>query len=186
MPFSYYERLSEKNKAIYRRSDRVTEIVLPRPELLEHIVGLLRTALERDQRPAVQATAGAVCRGITEMLDLPPVEVQVLAVRPSSRHSELHGLYTSEDGATPTIRVWMRTARHRRVVAFRTFLRTLLHEITHHLDFQLLELEDSLHTEGFFKRESSLFRQLVPEPSRQRAGGVVDGPGADSAAEDAG
>jgi hypothetical protein len=57
----------------------------------------------------------------------------------------------------------MRTARHRRVVAFRTFLRTLLHEIGHHVDYELLHLADSLHTEGFFKRESSLFRQLVPE-----------------------
>ena len=57
----------------------------------------------------------------------------------------------------------MRTARHRRVVAFRTFLRTLLHEIGHHVDYELLRLADSFHTEGFFKRESSLFRQLVPE-----------------------
>jgi hypothetical protein len=55
----------------------------------------------------------------------------------------------------------MRTARHRRVVAFRTFLRTLLHEVGHHLDYTFLKLADSYHTEGFFKRESSLFRQLV-------------------------
>ena len=59
----------------------------------------------------------------------------------------------------------MRTAQRKQVVAFKTFLRTLLHEIGHHLDYELLELEDSLHTEGFYKRESSLFRQLVPEPS---------------------
>ncbi len=45
--------------------------------------------------------------------------------------------------------------------AFRTFLRTLLHEICHHLDYELLKLDDSFHTEGFFKRESSLFNQLV-------------------------
>jgi hypothetical protein len=57
----------------------------------------------------------------------------------------------------------MRTARHRRVVAFRTFLRTLLHEIGHHIDYEHLRLADSFHTEGFFRRESSLFRQLVPE-----------------------
>jgi hypothetical protein len=56
----------------------------------------------------------------------------------------------------------MRTACHARVVAFRTFLRTLLHELCHHLDFEALGLSRSFHTEGFFKRESSLFRQLVP------------------------
>jgi hypothetical protein len=47
-------------------------------------------------------------------------------------------------------------------VAFRTFLRTLLHEIGHHLDYEYLKLADSFHTEGFFRRESSLFTQLVP------------------------
>jgi hypothetical protein len=56
----------------------------------------------------------------------------------------------------------MRTAKQRRVVAFRTFLRTLLHEVGHHVDYTLLKLPDSFHTEGFYKRESSLFHQLVP------------------------
>jgi hypothetical protein len=56
----------------------------------------------------------------------------------------------------------MRTAKQRRVVAFRTYLRTLLHELGHHLDYTLLRLHDSFHTEGFYKRESSLFHQLVP------------------------
>jgi hypothetical protein len=56
----------------------------------------------------------------------------------------------------------MRTAKKKRVVAFKTFLRTLLHELGHHLDFTLLELPESYHTEGFFKRESSLFHQLHP------------------------
>ena len=43
------------------------------------------------------------------------------------------------------------------------FLRTLLHEICHHLDYHLYRLPDSFHTEGFYKRESSLFHQLVPD-----------------------
>jgi hypothetical protein len=56
----------------------------------------------------------------------------------------------------------MRTARYKKVVAFRSFLRTILHELCHHLDYEFLELADSFHTEGFFKRESSLFKQLIP------------------------
>jgi hypothetical protein len=55
----------------------------------------------------------------------------------------------------------MRTAQRAQVVAFRTFLRTLLHELGHHLDYELFELEETFHTEGFYKRESSLFNQLV-------------------------
>jgi hypothetical protein len=60
----------------------------------------------------------------------------------------------------------MRTAKHRRVVAFKSFLRTLLHELCHHLDYELYRLPDSFHTEGFYKRESSLFHQLMPEQDR--------------------
>ena len=98
-----------------------------------------------------------------DLLEVSPVEVKVLAVRPSLRYGELHGLYTHDPKHPPRIQVWMRTAHHRRVVAFRTFLRTLLHEVGHHLDYTHLKLADSFHTEGFFKRESSLFYQLVPK-----------------------
>ena len=62
----------------------------------------------------------------------------------------------------------MRTARQRRVVAFRTYLRTLLHELGHHLDYRYLQLADSFHTQGFYQRESSLFHQLVPEARGER------------------
>src|SRR5687768_15226100 len=99
---------------------------------------------------------------MTKILGVEPVDVGVLAVRPTLRSAELHGLYTRDDDRRPRIRVWMRTVRYKRVVAFRTFLRTLLHEVCHHLDYTLLGLPDSFHTEGFFKRESSLFYQLVP------------------------
>jgi hypothetical protein len=95
------------------------------------------------------------------MLRLPPVRVEVLAARPHARWGELHGLYTAERGKTPRIQLWMRTAKQKRVVAFRTYLRTLLHEVGHHVDFTGLRLAESYHTEGFYKRESSLFHQLV-------------------------
>ena len=64
--------------------------------------------------------------------------------------------------------LWMRTARQKRIVAFRTFLRTLLHELCHHLDYERLGLADSFHTEGFYKRESSLLQQLVGDHRRER------------------
>ena len=162
-PFPYYDRLSARQKAIYRKSDAVSEIALSHPDLLHPFVAALRTALAKDDRMGVEAAAGCLVRGILDMLGVPPVLVQVLAVRPSADWGELHGLYTADDRGRPRIQVWMRTARHKRVVAFRTFLRTLLHEIGHHLDYQHLHLADSFHTEGFFRRESSLFRQLAPE-----------------------
>jgi len=162
VPFPYYARLSPREKEIYRKSDAVTSIRLLDPAALRPFITALREALAADRRTHVEAAAQYLVRGIVEMLQVPPVRLSVLAVRPTMRRAELHGLYTRELRGTPRIQVWMRTAQKRRVVAFKTFLRTLLHELMHHLDYDLLKLPDSYHTEGFFKRESSLFHQLVP------------------------
>jgi hypothetical protein len=163
MPFAYYRSLSRKDRAIYDASDRMAAIALPRAEALHPIVDILRQALERDDRRLVEAAATRLVLGLTTLLEVEPVSVAVLAVRPELRSAELHGLYTRDGKRPPRIQVWMRTLRFKRVVAFRTFLRTLLHEVCHHLDYTLLALDDSFHTQGFFSRESSLFKQLVPE-----------------------
>ena len=63
----------------------------------------------------------------------------------------------------------MLTAKRGQVVAYKTFLRTLVHEMCHHLDYQLLKLGDSFHTDGFFKRESSLVNQLLAASRRANA-----------------
>jgi isopenicillin N synthase-like dioxygenase len=170
MPFAYYERLSARGKAIYRKSDEVTSLTLSSPAALHPVVAELRAALARDERRAVEAAAQRLVQGLAEQLGLPAVAVTVLAVRPASSWGELHGLYTREERHAARIQLWMRTVRQRRVVAFRTFLRTLLHELGHHVDYERLSLADSFHTEGFFRRESSLFRQLVPEPADQDSG----------------
>jgi hypothetical protein len=91
--------------------------------------------------------------------------VRVLAKRPADGYGELHGLYEpGEKGALARITVWMRTAQRLQVVAFRTFLRTLIHELCHHLDYELFSLEETFHTEGFYKRESSLVNVLLAQP----------------------
>jgi hypothetical protein len=139
----------------------VTSVRLLQPEGLWPFVDTIQESLAEDRRPDVEAAGRFLVRGLTTMLEVPPVNLFVLAVRPTLRNAELHGLYTREGKATPKIQLWMRTAQRQRVVAFRTFLRTLLHELCHHLDYEMLKLADSFHTEGFFKRESSLFHQLV-------------------------
>jgi hypothetical protein len=96
-------------------------------------------------------------------LQVPPLRIQVLAVRPSDDWGELHGLYLpEEDGKPAKIQLWMRTAKHKRVVAFKSYVRTLLHEICHHLDYEFYNFPETFHTEGFYNRESSLFHQIVP------------------------
>ena len=162
MPFAYYDRLSPARKRIYRRSDAIETLDLP-PELRGGpLVAALRAALEQDDRRAVQAAGQGLIDALTRGYRVPPIRVRVLAQRPSDDTGELHGLYEPEDGATPArITVWMRTAQRTQVVKFRTFLRTLVHEVCHHLDYELFELPETFHTEGFYKRESSLAKALL-------------------------
>jgi hypothetical protein len=163
--FAYYERLSRRDQAVYRRSDAVTWIPVPAAAYLAPAVERLGAALSREDAAAVAVASAEIAGRLSREVGAPAPVVEVLAVRPSHEWGELHGLYTQQSEAARIV-VWMRTARKARVVAFRTFLRTLLHELCHHLDFEVLGLERSFHTEGFFRRESSLFRQLVPEPGR--------------------
>lgn len=164
MVFSYYQKLSAAQKRVYRKSDDIHAVPLPDPEGLRPLISGLASALEQEERERIEEICRALALGMSIQLGVPPLRVKVLAVRPSATWGELHGLYELAAGrASAVISLWMRTAKHRRVVAFRAFLRTLLHEICHHLDYHLYRLPDSFHTEGFYKRESSLFHQLVPD-----------------------
>lgn len=162
MPFSYYHNLSKSKKAIYRQSDRTKSLKLPDPKQFEPLVLRLRQALQQELQPSTRRVANLLCRRICRSLKVEPPEVRVLSRRPSSAREELHGLYVLGENRPAQITVWMRTAKHSRVVAFKTFLRTLIHELCHHLDYTMLKLKDSYHTEGFFLRESNLVSQLMP------------------------
>ena len=162
MPFSYFARLTRAQQKVYRESDGVTELRLSHPAELHPLVAALDAALGSEEHPTTQAATERLIHGLTDALGISRVTVEVLAARPHAKWGELHGLYTVTAGRRPKIQLWMRTAKQKRVVAFRTFLRTLLHEVGHHIDYTLLRLPDSFHTEGFYKRESSLFYQLVP------------------------
>ncbi|NTW59691.1 MAG: hypothetical protein HGA43_11060 [Nitrospirae bacterium] len=167
MVFSYFRNLSTAQKRIYRRSDSIISVPLPGAEALHPLIPVLASALINEDREQAQDICQELALGITNRLSIPPLRMKILAVRPSATWGELHGLYEPAEGrASAVITIWMRTAKHRRVVALKSFLRTLLHELCHHLDYELYRLPDSFHTEGFYKRESSLFHQLMPEQNR--------------------
>jgi hypothetical protein len=168
VPFAYYHRLSRADQAIYRRSDALSEVEIPDARALAPLVADLREALEAEGRAATQSASAELVGELLDQLQVPGAKVQVLAHRPEISGGELHGLYEAEDGEMAVISIWMRTAAQGKVVAFKTFLRTLLHEVVHHLDYDFLELEDSFHTHGFLRRESSLVRQLLAETPAPR------------------
>lgn len=163
MVFDYYKRLSAKRQSVYRQSDAIVRVDLPDAGALIPAAAALVPALKSEERTVVQRLSQQISDGIVGQLRTPPLRIQVLAVRPSDDWGELHGLYLPEDEGKPAkIQLWMRTARHKRVVAYKSFLRTLLHEVCHHLDYELYRFPETFHTEGFYNRESSLFHQLVP------------------------
>jgi len=166
--FDFYYRLSPRRRELYERSERLhaprLQAAVFRP-LADH----LGDALDSGRQAAVRKAAQALADAFVAALGLPPVRITVRRTRPERGGSEYHGYYEGADGGSPAqITVWMHTARRRQVVAFRTFLRTLVHELAHHLDFEGFRLEESLHTERFYERESSLFRDIVGEKPRSR------------------
>jgi hypothetical protein len=164
MPFAYYRRLSRRQQAIYRRSDAIVAIPLTgETAALRDFAHDIARALSEDNALRVQAVSRRLIDSIIARLGVASVGVTVLAVRPHNDWGELHGFYRPATETTPSsIVLWMRTAQRKQVVAFRTFLRTLLHELCHHLDYTLFDLRHSFHTQGFYRRESSLMRQLAP------------------------
>jgi hypothetical protein len=168
MRFSYYDRLSAARKKIYRRSDEIVTLgIPPRLELGAIVLGI-GSALAADERAAVQRACQSLIDALVTGYHVPAVRVRILAKRPADSSGELHGLYEPEDGRTTArITAWMRTAQKHQVVAFKTFLRTLIHELCHHLDYELFALEETFHTEGFYKRESSLVAALLAQREAQ-------------------
>ena len=161
MVFAYYDMLSPARKEVYRQSDAIATLELPPGIDVGGRVSGIREGLARAHRPTVQKDAQALIDALVGGFIVPPVDVRVLAARPSDVDGELHGLYEpDEEIPVARISVWMRTAQRKQVVAYKSFLRTLVHEFLHHLDYEHFKLPETFHTEGFYKRESSLTNAL--------------------------
>ena len=166
MPFAYYERLDAEGKRTYRKSDRIRHIDVPEIAALVPVARAIAPVLESGDRAAVERACQALVDALNARLATPPVRVRVLERRPANAEGELQGLYEPDEvtGGIARISVWMRTAQKVQVVKFRTFLRTLVHEVCHHLDYEHYQLAETFHTEGFYARESALMRELLGEP----------------------
>jgi hypothetical protein len=165
MRFAYYETLSAQSKRTYRKSDALLRVDVPGIASLTPIARAIEPALAAEDRKAVERACQALVDAVNARLQTPAVLMNVLERRPSNSGGELHGLYEPDEvtGGVAKISVWMRTARKERVVKFRTFLRTVVHELCHHFDYELYGLAETFHTQGFYTRESTLMRELLGE-----------------------
>jgi hypothetical protein len=167
----YFYRLSTRAQRTYLKSD-----VIDRFELVPDTGALALTralidALVAGASPVIERAAQTLADKICALVKVAGVRVEVRGVRPHNTRGELHGIFYPRGPAqrpgAPLIILWMRTAQRHDVVKPKTFLRTLMHELGHYLDYAMLGLDDSFHTAGFFRRESFLVRTLCPPAASQ-------------------
>ncbi len=177
----YYLGLSAEHQVLYDASDAIDTVPIPDGEDFVAWVEGIREGLAAESQAAVQASCQGLLDVLSDRFGVPRPRVQIHQARPRDADSELHGCYRAgSDGGR--LEVWMRTAVQRRVVRFRTFMRTLAHEYCHHLDHAIHHWGYSFHTEGFFKRESHLVDQLAGPPAPRPAASLPLPASADGAA----
>lgn len=165
MPFPFYDKLTPARQRIYRASDAISRISLPNVSALQPAVQQIERAMSTANRASTEQACQALVNALNTAMKTPAVRMRVLERRPSDDYGELHGLYEPDNGGkVATITLWMRTAQKEQVVKFRTFLRTLVHEMCHHFDYEHFRLAETFHTEGFYQRESVLLKELLGEP----------------------
>ncbi len=169
MPFAFYDRLSPARQRIYRKSAAIVRVEVPDFPGLVPLARAIESPLEAGDRAGVERACQALVDSFNARLATPPVRMKVLARRPTNDYGELDGLYEPREldeyarGERAVISVWMRTDQKEQLVKFRTFLRTLVHEMVHHLDYEHYKLAETFHTEGFYARESTLMKDLLGE-----------------------
>lgn len=176
----FFYRLSARAQRTYLKGDSIDRFDLIPGAAAFSLTGALMRALESGAPSAVERAAQGLVTELCRLLGVRAVRIEVRSVRPRNAVGELHGIFyprgpgrrpaaatvralaAAARPGDPLIVLWMRTAQRHDVVKPKTFLRTLMHELGHYLDYALLKLDDSFHNSGFFKRESFLVRTLYP------------------------
>jgi len=155
------------NRAGFLESDRIRTLDLPQNGYLLAITKSIESAMKDETSVAVRRACMEFLAATSDFYRTPICGVRVLAARLRVREnwaSELFGDYNPE---TMLIRVWMRTAVRKEITSFGTFLSTLCHEFSHHLDFQRFGFPDSWHTRGFYERAAVLYHCARGTPQKR-------------------
>jgi hypothetical protein len=167
----YFYRLPPHAQRTYLRSEAIESYAPSLSAAARAMASALESALESGSLAQVGDAVRALAHELCSLSRVAAVPIEVRGVRPHNARGELHGIYYEPErrGAPGHIVLWMKTAKRHDVVKPRTFLRTVLHELGHYFDYALLGLEESFHTQGFFKRESSLMKLLMGDANGRRA-----------------
>src|SRR6516162_9179111 len=146
-------------KQEYAISDALRTITLPPADKLQAYARALEAAMASENQKETERLCNAISLEVSKAFDIPTAPVRVLGVRPH-RVSEgvcVYQKFGDYDMESSLIRLWMRTARIKKVTSFGALLNTLCHELCHHLDVVKLGFPNTPHTRGFFERTAILY-----------------------------
>lgn len=143
----------------FRESERLTSIELPPGSGLLRAARAIESIIEEGTPAEVRDACAKFLGTAGAFYGVRTPEVRALAARPlrvreGGWQTELFGDYSLRDAR---IRIWTRTAVRKQVTSFGTFLSTLCHEFSHHLDCQKFGFSRSPHTRGFYERAALLY-----------------------------
>ena len=151
------------------RSDKFPKLVY-RPTVGEReLTRNLIASTSADERESLgQKLLDNICRS----LNIPRTRLRVFEKRQPHKLRggklayKLYGTYNCE---TAVIEIANLTSVRKQVVAGKTFLDTLIHELMHHIDRKFLRIPSTPHSPGFYKRIEDLKTKLMRTKSGERA-----------------
>src|SRR2546427_978390 len=158
-----------KSLSQFRESERLTSIALPAHRTLSQVAQIIDAVMKEGTRAQVQRACGEFLSAAAAFYGVRVPEVRALAARPlrvreTGWQTELFGDYSIRG---ESIRIWTRTAVRKQVTSFGTFLSTLCHEFSHHLDCQKFGFTRSPHTRGFYERAAMLYHHARGTPVKK-------------------
>src|SRR5271157_5255527 len=156
-------------RAEFQKSDLLTSLPVPPDDRLHEQANSIAAVLEEGTAAGLHPVCAAFLNVGADFYGVERPGIRVLAARPlrvreGGWASELFGDYSPE---TLQIRVWMRTAVRKKVTSFGTFLSTLCHEFSHHLDCHRFGWRESWHTRGFYERTAALYHHARGTPVKR-------------------
>jgi len=149
----------------YIKSLETTINSLPRgnAKVLQVAVKFLAEALNNGDEEAINNYANETLAELNRTYKLPHLHVYTGGKRRLTRRGgQYYGVYKTRGGENQrhSIAVYSRTAKTKKYVAPKTFLRTLIHEWGHHYDKHQLKLAHTYHTKGFYERLNAIYSKL--------------------------
>jgi hypothetical protein len=154
---------SRAEQKAYEISNRLLSVDFKVTPSMKRKVDDLAIWLSAGDKSKVRGATQAVIELLCAAARVPAARLSLVDRAPGEFRGDklvvkLHGVC----GPDGRITMAYRTAVRRKVIAFKTYLNTLVHEFMHHYDHQRLRLDASFHTRGFYQRVRDLLVQLVP------------------------